>query len=41
MGCKKVVQNLPDEIQLFEMMYSIEFLNEGYLSAVYAGLMTT
>lgn len=41
MGCKKAVQNLPDGFQLFEMIFSIELRNEGYLSAAYAGLMTT
>jgi hypothetical protein len=40
-GLQKVVQNLPDGIQLIEMIRSIEFRNEIYLSAAHAGLITT
>jgi len=40
-GLQKVVHNLPDAIQLFEMICSIEFRNEGYLSEACVGLMTT
>jgi hypothetical protein len=40
-AAKKIVQNLPGGIRLFEMKCSVEFRNEGYISAAYAGLMTT